>query len=324
MERLRRFSNVLIFGTLAFAVAPSLRAVASDTSAVRLITPYPAGGPTDVIARVIAQPLSEELKRPVVVDNRAGASGTIGAGHVAKAAPDGSTLLINTSIHVTLPHLRQLPFDAVRDFTPLAQVNSIAFLLVVNKDAPFQTVEDIVNFARSNPGKLNYATNSPGGASHLAAELFQKQAGVKLTHIPYKGSAPAITDLIGGQVQLMFEQGPSVLPFLQSGQLRAIAATGAKRAAIAPDVPTFVEAGYPEFVFNNWQGIWGPAGIPADVKNSLVKALERTLQRPAVIKRLTDLGTNPENVTGDDFKNFVAKQYELLGAIVAEGDIKLQ
>ncbi|MBV7481809.1 tripartite tricarboxylate transporter substrate binding protein [Bordetella sp. BOR01] len=310
----------LLLAAACLAGAPAL---ADETGPVRLIAPYPAGGPADVVARLVAEPISRELGRPVVIDNKAGASGTIGAGTVARADPDGATLLFNTSIQVVLPHLMPLPYDTLKDFTPLAQVNSIPFVLVINKDLPFRSVGDLVAYAKANPGKLNYATNSPGSASHLAAEQFRKQAGVDLMHVPYKGSAPALTDLIAGRVQLMFEQGPSVLPFLKSGQLRAIAVTSAERATIVPDVPTFVEAGYPGFVYNNWQGIWAPGGMPAATAEKLSAAIGRALRQPAVRQRLLDLGTQPADMAGRPFRDFTVQQYDYVGDIVRTAGIKL-
>ena len=295
---------------------------AQDHPPVRLVTPYPAGGPADVVARTIAQPLAQELGRPVVVDNRAGASGTIGATAVARSAPDGGTLLFNTSIQVILPHLMKLPYDTLKDFTPIGQINSIPFILVVNKDLPLRSVAELVAYAKAHPGKLNFATNSSGGASHLAAEQFKKLAGIDIVHVPYKGSAPALTDLIGGQVQLMFEQGPSVTSFLKSGQLRALAVTSPQRSPLAPEVPTFTELGMP-FTYSNWQGIWAPGGMPEETAARLSAALRRALQQPAVRARLTELGTEPSSVTGSEFRSFVEQQYEIAGNVVRSSGAKL-
>ena len=313
----------LVAAVAAAAMAAGGVARAAEPGTLRLVTPYPAGGPADVISRVIAPALGEELEARVVVDNKAGASGTIGAADVARSTPDGSTLLFNTSIQVVLPHLMTLPYDTQTAFTPLAQVNEIPFVLVVNKDLPFKTVEDLVAYAKANPGKLNYATNSAGGASHLAAEQFTRITGIEMVHIPYKGSAPALTDLVGGRVQVMFEQGPSVLPFLQSGRLRALAVTSAKRTAITPEVPTFGEVGYPEFVYSNWQGIWGPAGMSDQTRQRLSDALSRTLSRADVRQRLTELGTEPSGLTGKEFEEFVRQQYDYAGEIIRSAGIKL-
>lgn len=310
---------------VAFALfAHGLAASAADATApVRFIVPYPAGGPTDTVARAIVPALAEELGRAVVVENRAGASGTIGANVVAKAPPDGSSLVLNTSIHAILPHLMKLPYDSIKDFTPLAAVNTIPFILVVNKDLPVRSVSDLVVYAKAHPGKLNFASNSSGSASHLAAEQFKKVAGIDITHVPYKGSAPAITDLIGGQVQMMFEQGPSVQSFLKSGQLRALAVTSAQRVRNFPELPTLAESGYPGFDYKNWQGIWGPPNLPRDVADTLVAALRRTLQRPAVRQRLLDLGTEPADIYGRDFQQFVEQQQTYLGSIVKFANVKL-
>lgn len=298
------------------------QAHAQDTQPVRLVVPYPAGGPTDVVARVIAPSLAEALGRSVVVDNRAGASGTIGAGAVARAVPDGTMLVLNTSIQVILPHLMKLPYDSLKDFTPIGQINSIPFILVINKDLPFRSVAELVAYAKANPGKLNFATASPGSASHLAAEQFKKVAGIDIVHVPYKGSTPAITDLVGGQVQLMFEQGPSVSSFLKSGQLRALAVTSTQRTSLTPDIPTLTEAGFP-LAYSNWQGIWAPGRMAPETAETLRAALQRALQQPTVRARLLELGTEPSTLTGREFQTFVEQQYEIAGSIVRASGTKL-
>ena len=318
MKNLVRVSRVLALA----AAFLSLGAMAQTSQPMRFIVPYPAGGPTDVIARTLAKPLSDELGRSVVVDNRAGASGTIGAGTVARAPGDTNLIMLNTSIQVILPHLTKVPYDTLEDFTPIGQVNSIPFILVVNKDLPFKSLADLIAYAKANPGKLNYASNSSGSASHLAAEQFKRLTGVDLVHVAYKGSAPAITDLIGGQVLLMFEQGPSVSSFLKSGQLRALAVTSAKRSALVPDVPTFGEAGLP-FVYSNWQGIWAPRGLPAASVTRLTTALRNVMQQAEVRQRLQDLGTEPVLLTGRDFEAFVKQQYDAIGEVVRFANFKL-
>ncbi|HZR02849.1 MAG TPA: tripartite tricarboxylate transporter substrate binding protein [Burkholderiales bacterium] len=311
---------MLLSALLMFPVA----ATAQDRSVLRLVAPYPAGGNIDVVARIIAQPLSAELGRPVIVDNRAGGSGMIGSAFVARAAPDGGTLLLNTSIQVVLPHLMKLPYDTLNDFTPLAAVNSLPYWLVVAKDSPFRSVDEVVAYAKANPGKLNFASNSTGGGSHLAGEQFKKIAGVDITHIPYKGAPAAIADLMGGQVQIMFEQGPAVGGFVKNGQLRALATTSRQRSAMHPDVPTFAEAGYPAFVYSNWQGIWGPPKMSAEVSERLEHALTKVLQSPAVRQRLLELNTEPLDLTGDKFRNFVLEQYEVNREIVKSANVKLE
>jgi len=290
---------------------------------LKFVVPYPAGGPADVVARVISQPLSEELGRPVVVVNQAGASGTIGAGMVAAAPPDGNTIMINTSIHVILPHVKKVPYDALADFTHLALVNNITFMLVVNKDLPARNVAELVAYAKANPGKINFASASAGSSSHLAAEQFRKVAGIDMLHVAYKGSAPAIIDLIGGRVQLMFEQGPSILPYVKSGQLRAIAVTSPQRMQTLPDVPTLAESGYPGFSYSNWQGIWGPPRMPAAVREPLIAALRRALQRPDVKQRFLEMGTDPADRYGADFLAYATQQYEYLGGIVRFANVKM-
>ncbi len=291
---------------------------------LRLIVPYPAGGPTDIVARTVAPALGAALDQTVIIDNRAGASGSIGAGTVARSAPDGNTLLLNTSIHTILPHLTKVPNDAIKDFTPLAQVNSIPFVLVANKDLPYKTVPELIAYAKAHPGQINFATNSAGSASHMAAELFARAAGIEMRHIPYKGSAPALTDLVGGQVQIMFEQGPSVAPFLKSGQLRALAVTSPARTLNNPELPTLAELGLKDFSYSNWQGIWGPAGLPPNVTKRLIDALQKALTQPEVQQKLRALGTEPANRYGSDFETFVKQQFDQQGTLIKSAGIKIE
>ena len=224
----------------ALTIAASSLAWAQDYPAkpVRVVVPYPPGGPTDVIVRVVANRLSESLGQPVVVENRAGASGMIGAELVAKAPPDGYTLLVNPSIHVILPSLvPKMAYDAIKDFTHITLLVSVPLFLVVNNSLPVRSVQDLIAYAKANPGKLNFASASSGSSSQLAGEQFKLFAGVQMQHIPYKGSTPALTDVMGGQVQMMFDSTPSAMPFVKSGKLRALAVTTAKRTGPRPTSP---------------------------------------------------------------------------------------
>lgn len=294
---------------------------------VTLVVPYPPGGPADTVARVIAPVLGSELGRSIIIDNRAGASGMIGANFVAHAAPDGNTLLLNPTIHVILPSLiRNMPYDAVKDFTHIGVLVSVPLILAINTGLPVHTVGQMVDYARSHPGRVNFASSSIGSSAHLAGEEFKLMRGLDIQHVPYKGSAPAITDLIGGRVQMMFDSAPSMLPFVRSGKVRALAVTSAARSALAPELPTMVEAGFPGFVYGNWYGVWGPRGMSPDTVKTLVAAMQRTMQhRDLTEKLIKQLGAEPvKGVYGEKFQAFAVSEEARYAKLVQSAHIKLQ
>ncbi len=312
----------------ALALAFSMPAVAQDypSRPVRVIVPYPPGGPTDVIVRVVANRLTESLGQQVIVENRAGASGMIGAELVAKAPPDGYTLLVNPSIHVILPSLvPKMAYDAIKDFTHITLLVSVPLFLVVNNSLPVRNVQDLIAYAKANPGKLNFASASSGSSSQLAGEQFKLFAGVQMQHIPYKGSTPALTDVMGGQVQMMFDSTPSAMPFVKSGKLRALAVTTAKRTGAAPDIPSMAESGLPGFDHSNWYGVWGPPGLPRDVVNKLSSALAATMQKKDVRDRLVDLGADPvDGVSPAQFEAYAQSELARFAKIVKQAGVKME
>ena len=312
----------------ALAVAFSTATVAQEypSRPVRVIVPYPPGGPTDVIVRVVANRLSESLGQQVVVENRAGASGMIGAELVAKAPPDGYTLLVNPSIHVILPSLvPKMAYDAIKDFTHITLLVSVPLFLVVNNSLPVRNVQDLIAYAKANPGKLNFASASSGSSSQLAGEQFKLFAGVQMQHIPYKGSTPALTDVMGGQVQMMFDSTPSAMPFVKSGKLRALAVTTAKRTGAAPDIPSMAESGLPGFDHSNWYGVWGPPGLPREVVNKLSTAIAATMQKKDVRDRLVDLGADPvEGVSPAQFEAYAQSELARFAKIVKQAGVKME
>ena len=234
---------------------------------VRPYGPFPAGGTTDILARAVAQKLTEAWGQQVIVDNRPGAGGNIGSELVAKSTPDGYTLLMGTvGTHAINPSLyARMPYDHVKDFTPVILVAGVPNVLVVNPSLPVHSVQELIAYAKANPGKLNFASSGNGTSIHLAGELFKTMTGVQMTHIPYKGSAPALADLLGGQVQLMFDNLPSSLPFIKAGRLRSLAVTSGTRAAALPDLPTLAESGLAGFEASAWFGVLAPAGTPHDI-----------------------------------------------------------
>ncbi len=296
------------------------------TRPVRMVVPYPAGGPTDVIVRVAAARLSEQLGQQIVVDNRAGASGMIGSELVARATPDGYTLLVNPSIHVILPSLvAKMPYDAVKDFSHVTILASVPLLFLVAPSLPAKTVKEFIAYAKANPGKLNFASSSSGSSSHLAGEQLKSMIGVDMQHVPYKGSTPALTDVVAGQVQLMFDSTPSSMPFVKSGRLRALAVTTAKRTQAAPEVPTMAEAGMPGFEQSNWYGVWGPRGMPREIVEKLAAAIRTVMQRPDVRARLVELGADPAGeITPLQFERFAAEELGRYAKIVKQAGIKAE
>src|SRR4029453_11164931 len=244
---------------------------------IRLIVPFPAGGPTDIVARPLAQLLGDALKSTVVIDNGGGAGGSLGADAVAKSAPDGRTLLMGTvGTHAINPSLyKKLPYDAERGFTPIALVAMAPVAVVVHPAQPINTVADLVALARRMPGQLNFGSAGAGTPGHLTGEMFKSAAGINLQHVPYRGSAPAVTDLLGGQLQIMFDPLQSVLSHVQGGRLRAIAISSKTRSAIVPNVPTIAESSYNDFETTAWWGVFAPAKLPDDMTEILSRNIER-------------------------------------------------
>ena len=269
---------------------------------VRMIVPYPPGGPTDILGRIVAQNLSERLGQQVVVENKPGASGMIGADLVAKAPPDGYTLLANASIHVINPSLyKNATYDALKDFAPVSLIAEVPLVLVVAPGLEVKSVKELIALAKSKSGKLNFASSGNAAAPHLAGEAFKIAAGVDMQHVPYKGSGPALTDLMGGQVQLMFDSLPSSISHVKSGKLRAIAVTTAKRSSALPSVPTIAESGVPGFDISTWYGIWAPAGTPTEIVSKLSGEIAKIVKLADVRERLGGLGAEPAGNSPDEF-----------------------
>jgi tripartite-type tricarboxylate transporter receptor subunit TctC len=263
--------------------------------------PFPAGGATDIFARAVSQKLGEKLGAAVVVDNKPGAGGAIGSDIAAKAPADGYTLLLaTTSTHSIGPSLGKLPYDAVADFTPISHVGNAPNLMVVPNTAPAKTVKDWIEYARKNPGKLNYASSGNGTIVHLTAEYFKAQTGTFLVHIPYKGTALAMPDLISGKIDLLFDNIASALPHVREGRVKALGISSPKRSPLLPDVPAIAET-VPGFESNTWFGLYGPKGLPADLVAKINHGVNEALKEPDVRDRLAKLGIEPVGGTPQDF-----------------------
>ncbi|MCO4862661.1 tripartite tricarboxylate transporter substrate binding protein [Cupriavidus sp. WGlv3] len=290
---------------------------------VRMVLPYPAGGPTDLLARVVAVKMGESLGQGVVVDNKPGASGMIGAEAVARAAPDGYTILANASLHVINPSIQpKMRYDAFKDFVPITQLADVPLVLVVGNASPVKTVQDLIAYARREGGALNFGSAGNASAQHLAGESFKLAARVPMQHVPYKGSAPALTDLMGGQIQLMFDSMPSAMPFIKSGKLRAIAVTTPRRASALPDIPTVAESGLPGFDISTWYGLWAPRGTPAAVVKKLATHAAAALKRPDVRQQYADMGAEPVGSSPADFARYNAAEGRKWAEIVRRSGAK--
>jgi tripartite-type tricarboxylate transporter receptor subunit TctC len=291
---------------------------------IRFVVPYPAGGPLDAVARLLAQKVSDSVRQPIIVDNKPGAGGNIGADIVAKSPPDGYTLLMGAvATHAINPTLyASIPYDAAKDFIPITQIGSTPNVLVVNPSVPATNVREFIAYAKANPGKLNFGSGSTGSAGHLAGELFKAMAGVEMTHVPYKGAAPAMNDLIGGQVQLMFDNLASSLAQVRAGKIRALAVTTAKRSPLAPDLPTIAESGLPGFDINTWFGLFVPAGTPHDVVERLHDEFTRALASPEVREKMLALGAEPVGSTPSEFAAYIRSEGEKYARIIKASGAK--
>ena len=324
----------IIFTTLRPALMALLLACAVTHSPaqgfpekpIRFVVGFTPGGPSDILARALGQKLGERWSQQVVIENRPGAGGNVAAEAVAKSAPDGYTWLLgNNSILATNQSLyRNLGYDPVKDFAPVSLVAVQPNILVVNPRVPVHSVLDLIQLAKKSPGKLNYASSGAGAAAHLAGELFKTMAGVDLVHVPYKGAQPALTDVIAGEVQLMFATSASVIPFIKAGKLRALAVTTARRSASVPDLPTVSEAGVPGFEAITWHGVVVPAATPAPLVERLNRDIVGALAQPDLRERLAALGAEVHAGTPREFADYIASEIPKWSKVVRDSGAKLE
>jgi len=318
---------VLGLALAAFALAPSLVAAADDawpSKPIRIVVPFAAGGTSDILARTLGDKLQSALKQTVIIDNRAGAGGVIGADSVAKAPADGYTLLLGTiATHAINPALMpKMPYDAIKDFTPVFLIGGISNVVLVGPDSPYKTVKDIIAAAKAKPGTLTFASAGQGTSQHLSGETFKLLAGVDMTHVPYKGSAPAIQDVMGGQVPLSFETVTVAGPHIASGKVRALAVTSARRSRALPNVPTLQEAGVPGFDVASWQAFYVRAGTPEAVVQRLNAELEKIVAQPDVKAKMDGLGVEHTASTPAQFAEFNRVELAKWQKVVKEGKVQ--
>ncbi|UIF88454.1 tripartite tricarboxylate transporter substrate binding protein [Cupriavidus sp. UYPR2.512] len=318
-------ARLLSFALLGLGIFANAASAAYPDRPIRLVVPYPAGGAADTVARTLAAPLGVKLGQTIVVDNRPGASGVIGAGAVAKAAPDGYTLLLDATAHSVNPSLQaRLPYDTAKDFAPISLVVLVPNLLVVPPNSPFKSPKDIVAAAKAKPGKLTYASAGPGTAQHLAAELFRQQSGLDLLHVPYKGGAPALSDLMGGQVDMMFSNMAASYPLVAGKKLKVLATTGTKRSAALPDTPTIAESGLPGYQVYEWNGLFAPAGTPQAIVDRLSALTREVLNSPEISQRLAAIGADPAGSRPEDFRKFVEGETAKWAKVIKQGGIRAE
>ncbi len=292
---------------------------------VRMIVTFAAGGGTDLVARAVSPKLSEFLGQPVVVENRAGANGAVGADAVAKAPADGYTLCVCAAgTMVVGPHLTKQPFDIFRDFAPVSLLATNPFVVTVNPALNARSVRELIDLVKANPGKMNYGSSGIGGAPHLSTELFKHMTGVNMVHVAYKGLGPAMTDLLGGQIQVMLADVGVVAPHVRSGKLRGLAVTSAERSAAVPDLPTVAEAGVPGYASGTWYGVLAPAGTPAPILARVSADIGKALGVPEIRSALIGQGVEPAPMTPEHYASFIRAEYTKWGKVIRDAGIKLE
>ena len=312
----------LFAALLCLAILPVL-AQTYPSKPVRFVVPFVPGGPTDIQGRMLGEKLAQRLGQQVLIDNRGGAGGNIGMEITAKAPPDGYTIVIATvGTWAVNPHLYKLPFDVVKDFAPIIQVSTSPGVLVVHPSVPAKSVKELVALARARPNELNYGSSGVGGFGHISGELFTLMTNTKMTHVPYKSSAPTMTDVMAGQIQVLFNNAIATVPFVQAKRVRALASTGAKRLAVLPDLPTIAEAGVPGYENSSWSAVAAPAGTPAPILGRLHKEFVGILADPDIQKRHADVGAQIIGGTPEQFHAYLKAEVDKFGKLVKSAGIK--
>lgn len=319
--------NILLatLGIIGTLLSPPSMAQAYPTKPIKLVIPFPAGGATDIVGRVVAQQLGVELGQTVVVDNRAGAAGIIGSESVARAAPDGYTILLSTSsTHTIGPILNpKIPYSPTKDFTPIMYLAASPQVVVVPLSSPANTMPELIDYIKKNPGKLNFGSAGTGGIPHLSTERFLAMTGTKMTHVPYKGTALAMPDLMAGRLDLMFDSISVSLPHIRDGKVRALAVTSPKPSSVAPDIPTLSQF-VPGYESLTWFGVFGPAGLPAAIQEKLNQALNKAIQNPALLAQFAKLGFDAAGGTPQEFAKKMTEETAMWQKVITDGNITIE
>jgi tripartite-type tricarboxylate transporter receptor subunit TctC len=319
------YTKKLVAFVITFACAASTAFAQYPTKPVKLIVPFPAGGTTDILARAVGAELQKTLGQPFVIENRAGAGGNIGSDAVAKSPADGYTLLMGTvgthAINVTL--YPKMPYDAAKDFTPVSLVAGVPNVLIAAPSFPANSVKDVIDAAKKEPGKLTFASSGNGTSIHLSGELFKMMSGTQMTHVPYKGSSAALPDVMSGQVNIMFDNAPSAMPHIKGGKLKAIAVTSSTRSPALPNVPTIAEAGLPGFEASSWFGVLAPAGTPKDIVDRLSREIAKALATPEMRERLSAQGADSVGSTPEKFAEHIKSEIDKWAKVVKASGAKV-
>jgi len=325
MKLLLRITHIALAAALALGLASAAVADNYPSKNVTIVAPFPPGGTVDQLARVLSHKFSEDWKQSVIVENRPGASGIVGSQFVSKAAPDGYTLLVVPITHVTNASLfKKLPFDPLADFTPISLIAESPIILVVNKSLSVNSVSDLIVYAKANPGKLNCGSGGNGTSQHLACELFKSMAKVDIRHVPYKGNAAAMTDVIGGQIELMFDQMATAVPHVQAGKVKALAVSTLKRSPALPTVPTINESGLSGYEMSAWFGIVGPARMPPDIVAKIQGSLAQAIAQPEVKAQLSSLGLTLIGGTSNEFQAFLGTELGKWAKVVKDSGAQIE
>jgi len=312
-----------LLACIALAASTAATAQSYPSRPVQIVVPYAPGGVVDFVGRTLGQRLSQQMGQPMVTDNRPGAGGIIGIEYTARSAPDGHTLVVMDPAIVINPSLQdKVPYDVLKDLVTVSVLGSSPLVLVVNPAVPAASMRELIDYAKANPGKLNFVSAGIGTTPHMAGEMLKLRANASMQHVPYKGSGPAMADLVGGQVQMGFSSITAALPFMREGKLRGLATTGAKRSGALPELPTVIEAGYPGFEVDLWLGLFAPAGMPAPVLTRLNKEVQTALQDPGVRAAFAKVGVEPRGTGVDEAAGFVRAEFQKWAAVVRDGKLK--